>query len=96
MTGKVRVNSAASDNVRVVSVSFYVDGRRIARDAQAPFSILWDTTKAGEGTSYTLRYRPRCCRQRYTIRTHYADGPLVLYAYLQRALVCCEMAVSAY
>ena len=49
VTGKLRINSAASDNVRVASVSFYVDGRRIARDAQAPFSILWDTTKLAKG-----------------------------------------------
>lgn len=49
VTGRVRVNSAAGDNVRVVSVSFYMDGRRIARDAQAPFSILWDTAKVAKG-----------------------------------------------
>ncbi len=49
VTGQVRLNASARDNIRVVSVSFYVDGRRIARDAQAPFSILWDTGKLKKG-----------------------------------------------
>jgi Big-like domain-containing protein len=50
VTGQVKISASASDNTGVVSVSFFVDGKRIARDSSAPYSASWNTGKFQIGT----------------------------------------------
>jgi parallel beta-helix repeat protein len=53
MTGKVALKASASDNVGIVSVSYYVDGQLLATDKSAPFSVTWNTTTVSK-TTHTL------------------------------------------
>jgi hypothetical protein len=41
--------------LRIDHVDFYRDGRRLNTQRHAPYSCVWDTTKAAEGSSHTLR-----------------------------------------
>jgi Bacterial Ig-like domain/Bacterial Ig domain/Calcineurin-like phosphoesterase len=56
VTGQVTISASASDNVGVVSVSFYVDGQLFDTDTSAPFSITWNTNKVSK-TTHTLYVR---------------------------------------
>jgi Bacterial Ig domain/Chitobiase/beta-hexosaminidase C-terminal domain/Protein of unknown function (DUF1565) len=47
--GNVSFSVAASDNVRVASVRFDVDGRTIATDTSAPYSASYNFKKAAKG-----------------------------------------------
>ncbi|WP_232293485.1 S8 family serine peptidase [Stigmatella aurantiaca] len=49
----VSITAAASDNVGVIRVSFFVNGVLLGSDASAPYSFSWDTTRAGNG-AYTV------------------------------------------
>ncbi|MBI3945777.1 MAG: carboxypeptidase regulatory-like domain-containing protein [Armatimonadetes bacterium] len=49
VAGTVAVAAAAEDNVGVVSVRFFVDGRLAAEDDSAPFGFQWDTTVVPNG-----------------------------------------------
>lgn len=50
-SGTVALNATAADNVGVTGVQFQVDGTNVgAVDATAPYSVLWDTTTATNGT----------------------------------------------
>ena len=48
------VSAAASDNIGVRRVDFYVDGVLKASDTSAPYSLSWDTTGLAAGSSHTL------------------------------------------
>jgi hypothetical protein len=50
VSGTVAVQTSATDNVGVTSVSFYVDGALKATDSTAPYGFSWDTTTAINGT----------------------------------------------
>ena len=51
ISGSVAVSAAATDNVGVGGVQFYLDGAILgAEDATAPYSVTWDTRTAGNGT----------------------------------------------
>jgi hypothetical protein len=55
VSGTVTVSANATDNVRVASVQFQLDGADLSpRDTSSPFSISWNTTTAAAG-SHTLR-----------------------------------------
>jgi hypothetical protein len=54
VTGTVAVNVQATDNVAVVKVELYVNGRLEATSTTAPFTIPWNTTPLAPG-SYKLR-----------------------------------------
>jgi len=56
VTGQVTITASASDNVGVVSVSFYVDGQLLATDTSAPFSTTWNTKKVTP-TTHTIYAR---------------------------------------
>jgi hypothetical protein len=49
VSGRVSVQVAATDNVGVASVDFYVDGTLYGTASSLPYSFAWDTTKAGNG-----------------------------------------------
>jgi archaellum component FlaF (FlaF/FlaG flagellin family) len=49
----ITITAAASDNIRVSKVEFYLNGALIATDTTAPYSFNWDTTTAANG-SHTL------------------------------------------
>jgi thermitase len=49
VSGTVTVQAAASDNVGVTAVSFYVDGVLLGTDTSAPFSYSWNTGSSGNG-----------------------------------------------
>jgi hypothetical protein len=46
---------SASSKLRIDHVSFYRDGTLLNTQRDAPYSCVWDTTKAAEGTSHTLK-----------------------------------------
>jgi thermitase len=48
--GNVAISAGASDNVRVVKVSFYVDGVLYKTDTSAPYSASWQSRKWGNGS----------------------------------------------
>jgi len=50
----IAVTVSASDNVGVVKVELYLDGRFFASDTTEPFSFAWDTTQSTNG-SHTLQ-----------------------------------------
>jgi len=56
VSGQVTINASASDNVGVVSVSFYIDGQLLATDTSAPFSTTWNTNKVSK-TTHTIYVR---------------------------------------
>ena len=47
--------ASASDGSGIDRVSFYLDGARLNTDRAAPYSCVWDTTRAAEGSSHALR-----------------------------------------
>jgi len=49
VAGTVQVDAAATDDVGVVSVSFYVDGTLVGSDSTEPYSRSWDSSNAGNG-----------------------------------------------
>jgi hypothetical protein len=54
VSGTVSVEADASDNEAVAGVRFFVDGAQIgSEDAEAPYSVAWDTSTAADG-SHTL------------------------------------------
>jgi len=56
VSGRVSILASASDDTRVASVEFYVDGALIGRDSGSPYSTAWNTRKAGFG-SHTIMVR---------------------------------------
>jgi hypothetical protein len=54
VSGTVALTASATDNVVVASVQFLVDGVAIASDILAPYSAVWDTTSATNG-SHVIR-----------------------------------------
>jgi len=59
VSNTITITADASDNVGVAGVQFFVDGATLgAEDTTAPYSLSWDTTKAGNG-SHTLTARAR-------------------------------------
>ncbi len=55
-SGTVTVSAAASDNVKVTRVEFYLNGSLKASDTTAPYSYSWNTRIAGNGR-HTLLVR---------------------------------------
>lgn len=54
VSGTVTVSATASDNVGVAGVQFKLDGANLgAEDTSNPYSVIWDTTTAANG-SHTL------------------------------------------
>lgn len=53
VSGTLSLAATASDNVGVVSVSFYVDGSLLATSTSAPYGASWDTTAVANG-AHTL------------------------------------------
>src|SRR5207237_642860 len=49
VSGIVTIEAAASDNVGVTRVQFFVDDIEIGNDIVAPFSISWDTRTVADG-----------------------------------------------
>ena len=59
VSGTTSVAAAASDNVRVVGVQFFLDGNLLGNeDTWAPYSISWTTSTATNG-SHSLTARAR-------------------------------------
>ena len=56
VTAQTTISATASDNVGVVSISFYADGQLINSDNSSPFSITWNTNKVSK-TTHTLYVR---------------------------------------
>src|SRR5262249_29181384 len=52
LSGLVTVSASASNNTAVAGVQFAVDGVNLgAEDTIVPYSAVWDTTKATDGTT---------------------------------------------
>jgi beta-lactam-binding protein with PASTA domain len=49
VSGNVSIQAAASDNVGVVRVQFFVDDVEIGNDVTTPFSISWDSRTVADG-----------------------------------------------
>lgn len=47
--GSVPPSASASDNIRVIKVSFYVDGVIYRTDTSAPYSASWQSRKWSNG-----------------------------------------------
>jgi hypothetical protein len=47
--GQVRITAVASDNNGVASVSFYLDGQRLATDTSGPYTATWNSRKSASG-----------------------------------------------
>jgi hypothetical protein len=59
VSGIITVSADAADDVGVVGVQFLLDGAPLGvEDGTAPYSILWDTSRAGNG-SHALAARAR-------------------------------------
>jgi hypothetical protein len=59
VSGTITVSADASDNVGVAGVQFLLDGAPLgAEDTAAPYSVIWDTTTATNG-SHALTARAR-------------------------------------
>ncbi|MEP7011476.1 MAG: Ig-like domain-containing protein [Acidobacteriota bacterium] len=54
LRGTVSIQAAASDNVGVAKVDFYLDGVVLATDTTAPFSINWNTANTTAGAHSLL------------------------------------------
>lgn len=57
VSGTVTISAAASDNVGVTSVQFFVDGASTGSDTTAPYSMPWNTTTFARNTTHTLVVR---------------------------------------
>jgi len=49
LTGTVTLEAVLADKVKVTSVDFLVDGKLLATDKEAPYSVEWDTSKVADG-----------------------------------------------
>jgi len=49
--GVTTIQAAASDNIGVAQVDFYVNGVLLGTDTQAPFRMAWDTRQSSGGTA---------------------------------------------
>jgi len=49
VSGTVTLSAAASDNVGVTRVAWYVDGAQVASDTTAPWSQAWNSATVGDG-----------------------------------------------
>jgi len=56
VSGRVSIAASASDDTRVAAVEFYVNGALIGRDSGSPYSIGWNSRKAGFG-NHTITVR---------------------------------------
>jgi Bacterial Ig domain len=68
-SGTLGVTVSASDDVGVVKVKFYIDGRLFAADTLETFSFTWDTIQT-PGAQYILQANAydggwRCLNDRY-------------------------------
>lgn len=54
VSGLISVQINASDNIKVTSVSLYINGALYATSNSSPYSFQWDTTRAANG-NYTLK-----------------------------------------
>jgi hypothetical protein len=54
--GNITVNANASDNVGVTKVDLYIDGKYVASDTTAPYSLVWNAKRATVG-SHTIRMK---------------------------------------
>jgi len=48
--GNVSMSASASDNIRVVKVSFYIDGVLYKTDTSSPYNASWQSRKWGNGS----------------------------------------------
>lgn len=56
LSGTVTLEATASDNVGVESVEFLLDGEVLGSDAEAPYTLSWNTLESDEG-AHTLAAR---------------------------------------
>lgn len=56
VSGVVRIDVNASDDVGVTHVELYVDGQIIGRETSAPFVFNWDSTTVPDGERTLLAY----------------------------------------
>jgi len=55
VSGTVAISASASDDIEVAGVTFYVNGTPIeSEDANAPYSVNWDTTSVPNGNTRTI------------------------------------------
>jgi parallel beta-helix repeat protein len=55
VSGTIPVSADASDDVGVIGVQFRLDGAPLGPEVTAaPYSVTWDTTPAGNGSTHTL------------------------------------------
>lgn len=47
--GAITINANATDNIGVVRVELYVDGKYLANDTSAPYSLVWNAKRATLG-----------------------------------------------
>ena len=89
VSGSVNVTANASDNVGVVGVQFLLDGANVGvEDTTAPYSVVWNTTAATNGT-HTLTARARdgagntttSAARTVTVTNAAATGPVAAYAF---------------
>jgi hypothetical protein len=50
VSGSVTITAAASDNVGVTQVQFYIDGSLVGTDIAAPYTYAWNSATATNGT----------------------------------------------
>ncbi len=52
--GNVAINASASDNVAIAKVEFYVDGIIQCSDLISPYSCVWDSSTANNGSNHNI------------------------------------------
>lgn len=50
VAGSVTVTATATDNVKVASVAFLIDGNGVATDTSSPYSVTWNSNGVADGT----------------------------------------------
>lgn len=52
---KQKIEAAASDNVGVTKVEFYIDGLKVATDNSSPYRIYWNTSRLVKNKLYIIK-----------------------------------------
>ena len=50
VTGNLKINVSATDNVGVTQVSVYIDNVQVYKGTVAPYAYAWNTKKVSRGT----------------------------------------------
>jgi len=56
VSGTVKIQVKATDNVGVTKVKYYIDGKKVGENTKSPYEYSWDTTKYDNG-NHTIQVK---------------------------------------